>query len=46
MTNICNDLIESINCLTFKMQEDSTPFQDNHHYNSIQDHQANAAMTI
>ena len=44
MANICNDFIESINCLTLKIQEDSIPFQENHSA-SIQDHQANAAMT-
>ena len=44
MANICNDFIESIYCHTLKIQEDSITFQENHSA-SIQDHQANAAIT-
>ena len=45
MTNIRNDLMEKIICLTLQMQEDSSPPQESNPSDSIQDHQANAAMT-
>ena len=37
--------IESINCLTLQMQEDSSPLQDSHLSDLIQSQQANAVMT-
>ena len=45
MANFYNDLTQSINCLALHVQEDSSLPQDSNPSYSIQDYQANAAMT-